>query len=613
MKRCIFFTFFCGFLFLLHAAPIQAAGEFTTTLQSSYQVTENSTHVSQTFQLKNNFSTMYVTEYALEVGSNRISNVKTITANGEPAETKVTPRGNKTSITIQFSDKVIGKDQVREFTVSYDSPDIAIRTGKVLEVNIPKLANPNDFSQYSATIIVPSLYDAPTLATPKQFTTTNKDGKTSVTFSNVGQQTGISVLFGTRQTAQFSLTYHIENPTGQRGKITIALPPDTTYQRIYYTSIDPQPEEIHPDADGNWLATYVLNAGEKQSIKAIGNAVITLTPQEHATLLTERPGKEYLNDSVHWQVSNPDIQKLGKQLKTPKAIYDYVVKTLTYDYSRLQGNNKRLGAAEILKNPTAAVCLEFTDLFIALARAAGIPAREINGFAFTQNDTLRPLSLVRDVLHAWPEYWDETTSHWIAVDPTWENTTGGVDYFSHLDFNHIVFAIHGQDSERPYAAGEYKFQGEETKDIVVSFGKEVPPFTDLIGAGAILRPSFLPETASPYAVRFTNNSLHAVYNLPYTVHVLNNNQEIKTIPGTISLLPLSSKEVSIDVPSSNIFSTQNVTIQTQVNGQLFTDTINVKSFILQHANFFAISAVVAGATLFVATLTWRLLVPRWRR
>jgi len=51
--------------------------------------------------------------------------------------------------------------------------------------------------------------------------------------------------------------------------------------------------------------------------------------------------------------------------------------------------------------------MEFTDLFIALSRAAGIPAREINGFAYTDDIRLRPLDLVTDMLHAWPEYYDE--------------------------------------------------------------------------------------------------------------------------------------------------------------------------------------------------------------
>jgi transglutaminase-like putative cysteine protease len=113
--------------------------------------------------------------------------------------------------------------------------------------------------------------------------------------------------------------------------------------------------------------------------------------------------------------------------------------------------------------------LEFTDLFVALARANGIPARSIEGYAHTENDKLRPLSLVKDVLHAWPEYYDDKKHTWVMVDPTWGNTTGGTDYFE--VFDHIVFVRKGIDSTYPIPAGGYKFTAD-SKDIDLSFGKK---------------------------------------------------------------------------------------------------------------------------------------------
>ena len=59
--------------------------------------------------------------------------------------------------------------------------------------------------------------------------------------------------------------------------------------------------------------------------------------------------------------------------------------------------------------------MEFTDLFVAIARAAGIPARESVGYAYTTNSRLRPLSLVTDVLHAWPEYYDADKKIWVHL------------------------------------------------------------------------------------------------------------------------------------------------------------------------------------------------------
>ena len=57
------------------------------------------------------------------------------------------------------------------------------------------------------------------------------------------------------------------------------------------------------------------------------------------------------------------------------------------------------------------------------------------------------------------------------IDPTWGNTTGGVDYFSTLDFDHFAFVIKGIDSEYPVPAGGYKLMGDEDrKDVHVVFG-----------------------------------------------------------------------------------------------------------------------------------------------
>ncbi|MDO8609728.1 MAG: transglutaminase domain-containing protein, partial [bacterium] len=99
-------------------------------------------------------------------------------------------------------------------------------------------------------------------------------------------------------------------------------------------------------------------------------------------------------------------------------------------------------------NTDKAQASEFTDLFITLTRAVGIPARELDGFAYTINKNLRPLSLTPGITHAWPEYFDESNG-WIMVDPTWENTSGGVDYFNKLDLNHFVLNIRGNSSTDP--------------------------------------------------------------------------------------------------------------------------------------------------------------------
>ena len=57
------------------------------------------------------------------------------------------------------------------------------------------------------------------------------------------------------------------------------------------------------------------------------------------------------------------------------------------------------------------------------------------------------------------------------VDPTWGNTTGGIDYFNALDFDHLAFVVKGENSNYPIPAGGYKFsENEKTKDVSVVIG-----------------------------------------------------------------------------------------------------------------------------------------------
>ena len=261
----------------------------------------------------------------------------------------------------------------------------------------------------------------------------------------------------------------MKNPNLFPVKTEIALPPTTNYQEVQVQEIDPKPQNVIEDSDGNWLAQYVLAPSKKIDIRVKGKAKIMLHPKKQE--MSDRELKEYLKEQPYWQTTKKEIKDLALKLKTPYAIYQYVVDSLIYDFQRVETNQPRAGAFEVLKNPKSAVCLEFTDLFIALARAAGIPAREVNGFAYTQNEKERPLSLVKDVLHAWPEYYDSDIQTWVMIDPTWGNTTGGVDYFYTLDFDHFAFVIKGVNSNYPIPAGGYKIaSGQKTKDINIEFG-----------------------------------------------------------------------------------------------------------------------------------------------
>ncbi len=452
---------------LFFPRSISAASNFHTSLKTTYVVNTRTTLVTHLITITNKTPTLYAKQYGLKLSSASIKNVKVV-SNGQTIPAEVVTTETQTSIGITFPDEIVGEGKARNLEVSYQNPDVSVVSGQVLEVLVPKLASANEYDEYQVTIVTPQAFGRPTRATPADFSATD-NGQTLITTFSPKNGESVTALFGTEQNFTLDLIYHLQNTGPNPGLAQIALPPDTQFQKMSYSSLEPRPQKLESDADGNWIATYQISPQTTLEVKANLQAWLTLTPQTQR--LISHPEPELTQDQPFWETQNPLIKDVSQTHTSPRAIYDYVVETLAYNYDRLQEKEvERLGAAETLTTPDQAICQEFTDTFIALARASGIPARRLAGYAHTENSVLRPLSLVEDVLHAWPEYYDQDRQLWVPIDPTWGNTTGGINYFDQLDLNHIVFAINGYSSETPYPAGSYKLADTQSKDVSVIFG-----------------------------------------------------------------------------------------------------------------------------------------------
>lgn len=566
----------CLFFFLV-AQPVHAQSDFSTALDSTYTVLPSGmTKVKKIITLTNNMSTVYATRYGLELNSNLIENVAVYDRNGTLPAT-INQTDQKTTIGISFPDKVVGRGQARVFTVEYEDPDIAVLTGKVLEVYVPKMADPETYTEYRVTLRVPKDYGQPAISAPDTYQQREEPDYLVLDFNDDTKTNGISIIFGNEQYYQASLKYHLQNSSTNKGITQIALPPDTSFQRVVYTDLEPKPEKIEKDSDGNWIATYLLEGEQEQTVTATAYVNVFLKPQPVVPVTI--PQENHTLPTQFWEVTDPTIQAMAARFNTPREIYDFVVDTLSYDYQRLDqsSSNSRLGAVGALNSPTNAVCQEYTDLFIALSRAKGIPARQATGYALTSNDRLRPLSLIRDILHAWPEYYDREQNVWHPIDPTWGSTTGGVDYFSHFDFSHIVFAYQGVSSDKPFPAGSYKLTSDPySKDVEVELADTFPLSTPQFTVQLEPKQNPFAVTKIRYILKVNNNAGHAEYGVPIFVspgHPLSVEENGKIIE---SILPFQQSGVDI-VFIANEFSLQkkSVPVLISVGNQSYETNITI--------------------------------------
>lgn len=587
--------------------PIFASEEFDTAFHTTYDIGLNGiATVTQNISLTNKKSNVYATQYALEIGSTRIESVVALDKGNRPIDHKITTTDNKTVIALSFQNKVVGKGQALEFIVKYKNLDASQKNGQILEINIPKVSPESQIDSYVVVINTPLPYGQPKIISPDGYKQTQSSNQTVLTFDNEqGKTQGVTAIFGELQVYDFNLTYNLENPTVSNAVTQVSLPPDTQFQKLYYNDFTTTPDSIKVDPDGNWIATFNLEPKEKTSVVVTGSAVIYMDPIVSVPQIDQKLLADYTRSQKFWDIGDPSVKQLAQELKTPKNIYDYLVDNFSYNYDRINSGIGRLGAVDALKYPQNAICTEFTDAFIAIARAANIPAREINGYAHTENSVLKPLSLIQDVLHSWPEYYDSQKKMWIPIDPTWGNTTGGIDYFSHLDFNHFVFAIHASSSERPYPAGYYKFANVDSKDLQITFGEQLPQPTtrfDVIFETVNFNPF---SSIIPVKIKIKNISNQAFYQLPMSVSA-SNSQLITPSPLIISsILPYETVEYEVKLAPRE--SQASITIN--LGEQSFKHDINAietRQKIIHNTGIVALGFVIAVA----AFKSWRLLVSR---
>jgi len=536
------------FLFtLIFPKSIQAQSEFFIDSDVTYSVSAKGlTTVTHNVTLENVFKDLYATTYTLSLQGINPMNAS-VFENDKKLNLETIKEGNTTNLKITFDEPTLGKGAQKRFRVTYENNQLATKTGDVWEVAIPGLTSLDSYRNYHVTLFTPLAFGSNAYISPNPYETSQNASSNIYKFKKDQiTDVGISAGFGKYQVFSFSLTYHLENPLGKAARTEIAIPPDTSYQKMFYEDITPKPSNITTDKDGNWLAEYILDAHERVDVKAVGAVQLFSTPR----FLTQTSQNAVMNlgETKYWQTSDPIISNLAKTLDTPKKIYNYVVSNLAYDYDRIKPNIERKGASLALATPLNSICMEFTDAFIAIARAAGIPAREINGFAYTENPEIEPLSLVADVLHAWPEYWDKQKNVWVPIDPTWASTTGGVNFFDKLDLRHFTFVIHGIDSEHPFPPGSYKLGANPQKDVFVSFG-ELPiqktPSLELVAPEI----SKIPFVDKKIIVKVNNNGPTAIYNLGVDIYFDSKLVDTKQLA---SLLPLASGEITIDLFSGLI-------------------------------------------------------------
>lgn len=443
MKR--FLLFFL--LFFLIPGTVHAQEKFETSLSSIYNIYEaDPAEVIWNYKIKNKTSEVIVSSYKLFINYPDAFNISVTDSKGK-VDFNTKKEKNGSLLTINFDNKVAGINKEKEFQIRFNSNDLYKSVGQEKEVNINKISSTQGFEVNSAEVNLPDSFTSTALIIP----TPSSKGLKKFGFNDLNS--GIKISSDSERVYDLELSYHLYNQNLFARKIEIAIPSDNSYQEVFIQKIEPEPLNVRVDEDGNYLASYMLKPSKKLDIKVTEKIRVNISP--NFSEVYNFDSNSLTSEKKFWEVNHPSVKALAEN-KSIEDINSWLIDNLKYTSQP----NARSGALDSIKSKGNRVSSDFVDVFVALSRSSGTPARGIQGFL------VNPTTLVSqdDVIHVWAQYFNEELGKWIQVDPALSKASG-LNYFNSWDLDHISFAVNGIDSTNPKPAGTYKLN--ETKDIKV--------------------------------------------------------------------------------------------------------------------------------------------------
>jgi hypothetical protein len=226
-----------------------------------------------------------------------------------------------------------------------------------------------------------------------------------------------------------------------------------------------------------------INHGDETSVRAIFD--IEVNEFDYGDINPDLPydGNDpdlsyYTREDFYIDSDNPVISEIteglignkSSPLRIAEDIYEFVVRNLYYDYERAEDRNYEfMNASEILEKGSG-VCSDYSILYTAMLRSAGIPARLAAGIPvytilYEENKEI-------DIGHAWVEI-KFPGCGWVPIDITTEENFWTSNYFLNIATERgpgYIYEHTTMDIGSYYYDGfDYSWEGEGIPDVEQEF------------------------------------------------------------------------------------------------------------------------------------------------
>ena len=234
-------------------------------------------------------------------------------------------------------------------------------------------------------------------------------------------------------------------------EMNLSIPSNHLWQRV--TSFDPKCKLVH-DAEGNVICNIVENDPASPYTYSLEFEVeVNRFEVESGELRVKYPQdvERYLRPTENIQSDDELIKELAERLvENATNDFEKVAKLARWVHDNIQYDesyaNQNMDALWVL-NHKRGVCAEYTTLFIALARAVGIPARYVHVYAYGKNGWES---------HATAEVY---LGRWLPVDALWMEV-------GWVDATHVFFGSYADNQ----ISSNIRLEGYNVRNVV--WGKD---------------------------------------------------------------------------------------------------------------------------------------------
>ncbi|MCE5330107.1 transglutaminase-like domain-containing protein [bacterium] len=214
-------------------------------------------------------------------------------------------------------------------------------------------------------------------------------------------------------------------------------------QRIINTQYSIEPKRIFDDGPNTYAEFEISNPASNFEINVIDEIVLN---QYDLNTAFNSGNKDfdienlvsYKNAEKYIESDDEDIKKIARTFEGEdiyslvQVIYNYVMDNM--EWVGYVPEDVGAKAALIEKQGD---CTSYSDLFIALLRAYGIPARIVEGYVINATDL--------SIGHNWVEVYFNDIG-WVPFDPTFDDNNGSTSLFNNLNNIYVYFSSKRNDS-----------------------------------------------------------------------------------------------------------------------------------------------------------------------